>query len=138
MEKHYKVTRKYKSYLGKGLKMKFKAMPQLWKSCHKCGKLFIHKSNYIRHYLHAHVARKNYSCIKCYKQFHRDYNKIQHENHCNITEYHSSELKRKFGKETYEPNKKPKYDDGRKINKENKSNYNIRVTKTAFKNAAIT
>ena len=49
-------TRKYKSYLGKGLTIKLVAISGM--HCQECGKLFIHKRNLIRHYLHTHVAKK--------------------------------------------------------------------------------
>ena len=96
MENQHNVTRKYKSYLQKGLKMKFVLLPQMESRCQQCGKLFIHKRNLIRHNLRMHVAKKYHSCSKCNKTFYREYNKFLHGRHCNKIEYcHSNSLKRK-------------------------------------------
>ena len=127
MENRYKITRKYKSYLQKGLKMKFVLLPQTENRCQQCGKLFIHKRNLIRHHLRMHVAEKYHSCNKCNKTFHREYNKFLHERHCDKIEYcHSNSLKRKRVNDFHQQYKK------------RKSNYTICITKTAFKNAVIT
>ena len=127
MENQHKVARKYKSYLQKGLKMKFVLSPQLKNRCRQCGKLFIHKRNLIRHHLRMHVAKKYHSCEKCNKTFHREHNKVLHERHCNKPEYcHPNSLKRKLANDFQQPHKK------------RKSNYTICATKSAFKNAVIT
>ena len=134
-------TRKYKSYLRQGLKMKFTAIPEIQYRCKQCGKVFVHKVNLTRHHLYVHAAKKPYSCIKCKKKFHRSDNKLQHERHCHKIEYHSNGLKRKNTTEIVQPiKKKVKYDDytGCGFKDSTKISYNIRVTKTAFKNAAIT
>ena len=138
------ATRKYKSYLKKGLKIKLVAIPGI--HCQECGKLFIHKNNLIRHYLHTHVARKNYSCSKCHKQFHRQNNKLQHEIHCNSIKHHSIGSKRKLATETDTSNKMQKCDESDKhtgyglkeSTKTSKRNYKIHTTNSAFKNATIT
>ena len=64
MENRDKTAKKYKSYLQKGLKMKFVSLPQVENRCQQCGKLFIHKRNLIRHNLRMHVAEKHHSCGK--------------------------------------------------------------------------
>ena len=96
--------------------------------CQQCGKLFIHKYNLIRHNVRMHIAEKTHTCRKCDKTFHSEYNKFLHERHCNKIEYsHSNSLKRKKLVSDYQqPCKKTK------------SSYNICITKTAFKNAAVT
>ena len=127
MENRDKTTKKYKSYLQKGLKMKFVSLPQVENRCQQCGKVFIHERNLIRHNLRMHVAEKHHSCDKCNKTFYREHNKFLHERHCNKVEYRqSTSLKRKFDSGLHRPHKKPKI------------NYSISTTKTAFKNAAVT
>ena len=109
--------------------MKFVAISKIQYRCKQCEKLFVNKLNLSRHNLHAHIATKTYSCVKCNKTFHRNNNKIQHERNCNNIQY---QLKRKLITHT-ESNKRLKCDELEHM----KSKYNIRVTKTAFKNAVI-
>ena len=122
-----KTMRKYKSYLQKGLKMKFVLLPHTDNRCQQCGKLFIHKHNLIRHNLRMHVAEKHHSCSKCNKTFYREHNKFLHERHCNKVEYcHSNSLKRKLVRDFRRPHKRAK------------NSYSISITNTAFKNAVVT
>ena len=100
--------RRYKSYLGKGLKLKLVAMSEMGYRCQACGILCAGKHNFIRHHLNAHIAIKDYSCGKCKKKFHRNDNKIQHEKYCNIIQYQPNKLKRKIVTESKQPNNKLK------------------------------
>ena len=80
------ATKRYKSsYLGKGLKMKFVAIPssnEAVKKCEFCNRIFYYEKALKNHQENVHFEKKKLQCIKCQKCFDRSNNLKRHEKQC--------------------------------------------------------
>ena len=90
------TTRRYKSYLGEGLNIKFIAIPQshneginshrysnkTTKKCKYCNRIFYHNDALQNHQKNVHLEKKKLRCSKCQKNFSRLGNLRRHKKHC--------------------------------------------------------